>query len=40
MDPKKTSETMIGHVIDTFRNTTPRVNQEFVRKSHTETSAR
>ena len=25
-------ETMIGDVIDTFRNTTPAVNQKFVRK--------
>ena len=29
---------MIGDVIDTFRNTTPAVNQEFVRKSLIETT--
>ena len=29
---------MIGDVIDNFRNTTPVVNQDFVRKSQIETS--
>ena len=38
MDPKKTFETMIGDVIDTFRDTTPAVNQEFVRKNQIETN--
>ena len=31
----KTFETMIIPVIDTFKNTTPAVNQKFVRRSHT-----
>ena len=37
-DPKKTFETMIGDVIDTFSNTTPVVNQKFVQKSQIETN--
>ena len=35
-DPE-TIETMVGDVIDTFRNTTPTVNKEFGRKSQFET---
>ena len=34
---RKTFETMIEDMIDTFRNTTPALNQEFVQKIQIET---
>ena len=36
----KSFETMMEEMIDIFRNTTPAVNQKFVRKIHIETSTR